>query len=135
MCREKVYSCNATVDDLGSPLRVQGKVAIYLCSRSITGITPACAGKSCFFRYVLRRWQDHPCVCREKFSAVAMTDSNAGSPLRVQGKVVVLFALIVKTRITPACAGKSMCSTYSACVNGDHPCVCREKLILVTNVV
>ena len=45
----------------------------------------------------------------------------------MQGKVGQQGILQDKTRITPACAGKSMLANISKILAEDHPCVCREK--------
>ena len=50
--------------------------------------------------------EDHPCVCREKLQTRYCFVIFQGSPLRVQGKVYIIFRKIILVRITPACAGK-----------------------------
>ena len=87
MCREKDDACNDAFEDLGSPLRVQGKAVSNSMTPEMFRITPACAGKSSFHVYPFLY--------------------NIGSPLRVQGKACSCRNVYAKGRIPPACAGKS----------------------------
>ena len=72
----------------------------------MSGITPACAGKS--YAHAVRHVaaEDHPRVCGEKSTVCFPQSRRSGSPPRVRGKEngKTLFASAV--RITPACAGK-----------------------------
>ena len=131
MCREKHIRLEEPLMDVGSPLRVQGKETYSADNVHAERITPACAGKSC---QCYKRWSldwDHPCVCREKVFTSVNVLSKTGSPLRVQGKVthcVICFGMV---RITPACAGKSVCFARTFTADKDHPCVCREKGVAI----
>ncbi len=91
----------------GSPLRVQGKVKQMIDKEQRFRITPACAGKSVRAVVKKRTDKDHPCVCREKYTAFVRVMRCVGSPLRVQGKAVTAAIDTDRYRITPACAGKS----------------------------
>ena len=106
VCREKLLYCGILLLMIGSPLRVQGKEKgnknESICSR----ITPACAGKSEKPLFYIKVYRDHPCVCREKPITVWRPEVPLGSPLRVQGKVVLIILAVRRIRITPACAGK-----------------------------
>ena len=66
MCGEKTYEGVFLPWAIGSPPRVRGKAVCAGLQFALTGITPACAGKS-FLRAPVRRasW-DHPRVCGEK---------------------------------------------------------------------
>ena len=108
MCREKFIVTLWTAPNLGSPLRVQGKVWLQINISGKLRITPACAGKSYERMCVKRADQDHPCVCREKDLTAADGSKGIGSPLRVQGKVCAILYICAYLRITPACAGKSL---------------------------
>ena len=46
MCGEKAVRTVLTLDRMGSPPHVRGKDAGHFCADHVTGITPACAGKS-----------------------------------------------------------------------------------------
>ena len=70
-------------------------------------ITPACAGKRCSPYLCFWGVIDHPCVCREKIVEPCNILAPAGSPLRVQGKVILFGCIDWRYRITPAWAGKS----------------------------
>ena len=50
VCGEKLDAVHVAHDHRGSPPRVRGKVHAAQPLRSCVGITPACAGKSSFFR-------------------------------------------------------------------------------------
>ena len=90
----------------GSPPRVRGKCLNELHSRSVVGITPACAGKIGCVADEGRHGWDHPRVCGENCAAGAACFLNSGSPPRVRGKFNVAGNADRKEGITPACAGK-----------------------------
>ena len=98
-------------------------------------ITPACAGKRCSPYLCFWGVIDHPCVCREKIVEPCNILAPAGSPLRVQGKVILFGCIDWRYRITPACAGKSHTNNTACGYVWDHPCVCREKSCLTVWVV
>ena len=108
VCREKRNKFQFAKLELGSPLRVQGKANIYSISSSDQRITPACAGKSMLVSKYRRHFEDHPCVCREKPLTYVSLVALLGSPLRVQGKAFSCSQRRSCSRITPACAGKSV---------------------------
>ena len=70
-------------------------------------ITPACAGKS--RRKTTDRFcsRDHPRVCGEKGHGSELRGRQVGSPPRVRGKEVRTQRSDIRSRITPAHAGKS----------------------------
>ena len=71
-------------------------------------------------------------MCGEKLCDYYTTGTPLGSPPRVRGKESYRVIKSVRYRITPACAGKSLC-LFSACAGyRDHPRVCGEKLNLAT---
>ena len=72
------------------------------------GITPACAGKSCYVELVGLNVKDHPRVCGEKYYPANCGVTIQGSPSRVRGKAKGLKIRFIISRITPACAGKSL---------------------------
>ena len=93
----------------------------------MAGITPACAGRSSSVRgRALAAW-DHPRVCGEKTSSVAKMSVESGSPPRVRGEASATIFLKSKARITPACAGRSVCHLLFLLCIKDHPRVCGEK--------
>ena len=119
----------------GSPPRVRGKVVLLLVGWLLSGITPACAGKSVWQRLRPEPARDHPRVCGEKkmerFFSVLLT----GSPPRVRGKAASGIHNHAAAGITPACAGKSYTRTCYAYNVRDHPRVCGEKLPITPTMV
>ena len=59
---DRRHRCNAK----GSPPRVRGKAFRPVAVRLSSGITPACAGKSCAIAKADGSMSDHPRVCGEK---------------------------------------------------------------------
>ena len=52
---------------------------------------------------------------------------KTGSPPRVREKLSACVPIMVKPRITPACAGKTGSSVISTGLVGDHPRVCGKN--------
>ena len=77
----------------------------------------------------LRPRRDHPRVCGEKALTSIPRDKPQGSPPRVRGKVSLSAPIVLSSRITPACAGKSIITIQLWTIIGDHPRVCGEKAI------
>ena len=69
-------------------------------------ITPAYAGKSYRARSRGTLSKDHPRVCGEKQMSVTHIPYIEGSPPRMRGKAIKIDSLVMRTRITPAYAGK-----------------------------
>ena len=92
---------------LRSPPRMRGKDGVNDSAQAVTGITPACAGKSMVRRSDSRRSQ--------------------GSPPRMRGKVNLLLDGNIPLGITPAYAGKSPPPARMPGLCRDHPRVCGEK--------
>ena len=127
VCGEKTEQDVLHYIKKGSPPRVRGKASEFEPAGVGDGITPACAGKSRTGGRPVFTDGDHPRVCGEKFSALHMVLVVAGSPPRVRGKDCFHRHLNRDTRITPACAGKSVPLYWIVCVPWDHPRVCGEK--------
>ena len=66
VCGEKLRHTSFSVMQAGSPPRVRGKGLFSSKTGTVTGITPACAGKSGFGYQSRPEPQDHPRVCGEK---------------------------------------------------------------------
>ena len=71
-------------------------------------ITPAGAGKTCWRKSVMQRFQDHPRRCGENVAGAEPQRLTAGSPPQVRGKPDEVTAYQEATRITPAGAGKTI---------------------------
>ena len=127
VCGEKLSWAMPTSSRVGSPPRVRGKDNPSFDVKTSVGITPACAGKSSP-RGLPRscRW-DHPRVCGEKIMDNMYLDTYWGSPPRVRGKARFSRRRTNRTRITPACAGKSHHRLTRCQPSQDHPRVCGEK--------
>ena len=106
---------------------MRGKEVDSLRINSPCRITPACAGKSGFFRLLHCIVWDHPRVCGEKRHPAHVYFNDLGSPPRMRGKVQLQPGQPAALGITPAYAGKSKNLPALVCGNGDHPRVCGEK--------
>ena len=127
VCGEKNALPAAFLVGEGSPPRVRGKDYQAIQNKQVGGITPACAGKSCFHLLFVESWEDHPRVCGEKKKMNMRKDKRMGSPPRVRGKGAGFSFVPLILRITPACAGKRSTSQIFRNLYGDHPRVCGEK--------
>ena len=65
MCGENLDKATYKYPQLGSPPHVRGKHSYYYAIAGSAGITPACAGKTCFERTYLCYPRDHPRMCGE----------------------------------------------------------------------
>ena len=107
VCGEKCSSVRSASHRRGSPPRMRGKVISSLQCDFLSGIIPACAGKSFWPCTVLPRCRDHPRVCGEKNKFQTHGGPVEGSPPRVRGKALVRPCWKLSTGNTTACAGKS----------------------------
>ncbi len=94
---------------------------------SFCGITPACAGKSSATLHSPQAYWDHPRMCGEKKERGTFDGKVVGSPPHVRGKVPCFRPDYHNTRITPACAGKSLYHIPNGGKREDHPRMCGEK--------
>ena len=108
MCGEKNRKNLLCQPYQGSPPHVRGKGAAPIFGGMTSGITPACAGKSCSFRSAAALIWDHPRMCGEKRSKPGAGNRSRGSPPHVRGKVVKFRSYPLRYGITPACAGKRL---------------------------
>ena len=74
-------------------------------------------------------------MCGEKFLVSGVNRKNQGSPPRVRGKERENGSPLYITRITPACAGKSLAGCLRRQSTRDHPRVCGEKEEAVRSAV
>ena len=108
---------------------MRGKAVGVAAAPVVTGITPACAGKSHDGNSGKAGREDHPRMCGEKKPTTPVTVRCIGSPPRMRGKVKMMLDAGCRHRITPACAGKRRWPGCSGGSAEDHPRVCGEKLI------
>ena len=106
---------------------MRGKDGVNDSVQAVTGITPACAGKSEKTRSITTTRRDHPRVCGEMSFAVLIVCIALGSPPRMRGKVHLTAYFFIIWGITPACAGKRMVFAGRKSRTWDHPRVCGEK--------
>ena len=104
--------------------RWKGAITVVL-----TGITPACAGKTQSAKRIFISVKDHPRVCGENGGFRRELRPFGGSPPRVRGKPLNFQAHICVVRITPACAGKTRVSFGTMGKGKDHPRVCGENCL------
>ncbi len=133
VCGEKIARCFSCITVAGSPPRVRGKVNFCRCHPVTARIIPACAGKSSIDFLPGIGYKDHPRVCGEKQLPCSACDSAVGSPPRVRGKGSHISCADRFSRITPACAGKSIIMRLLIRLSEDHPRVCGEKRRLRTS--
>ena len=108
---------------------MRGKVTNRFNLSCSARITPACAGKSDRTQPIHDYARDHPRLCGEKLIKFHFKLLYIGSPPPVRGKVVHTANMLVHTRITPACAGKSIFSVSNNKGTWDHPRLCGEKAL------
>ena len=106
---------------------MRGKGSSGCRRRTITGITPAYAGKSEPHGAKATRAGDHPRVCGEKDVIGIRRLIEVGSPPRMRGKDTIQRHIPGGVGITPAYAGKSRFPPLWAQRTRDHPRVCGEK--------
>ena len=110
---EKQNYCIFSWFVVGSPPLARGKELSKNNSKSMFGITPACAGKRMMRLCPLTGNKDHPRLRGEKSNMKKATETMMGSPPLARGKVRGCIASILLVGITPACAGKSRNCTIS----------------------
>ena len=106
---------------------MRGKVIHSLCDRPQRGITPAYAGKSKRRALPALSPGNHPRMCGEKRVSCGVCHVFPGSPPHVRGKERHGSGYKWKSRITPACAGKSPIAGFLLIMQRDHPRMCGEK--------
>ena len=117
------------LDKPGSPPHMREKPCQNNKDADCTGITPACAGKTCKRMYSHHLEWDHPRVCGKNATASNHFCPIPGSPPRLREKQRDCPACRCVYRITPASAGKINMKASSIPVSriGSSPRV-REKL-------
>ena len=135
VCGEKSSACTLQYTRSGSPPRVRGKGYGGDSIMSTPRITPACAGKSVADCPRGQAPKDHPRVCGEKVAEILNALCELGSPPRVRGKVRAVAVRCQSSRITPACAGKSIILPNNSWFQRDHPRVCGEKFVRIANAL
>ena len=108
----------------GSPPRVREGLDLSLKSATLTGITPACAGRTFNQELPAGGVQDHPRVCGKDLESEEIDAAREGSPPRVREGPRQPFVRLGDFGITPACAGRTFLTFSATSHSGDHPRVC-----------
>ena len=92
-----------------------------------TGLIPACAGKTYELSLFQFKLGAHPRVCGENYSHDLHTCEQRGSSPRVRGKLALMQNAVSRSRLIPACAGKTSYCGLGLCLVWAHPRVCGEN--------
>ena len=87
LCGEKLNITFLSMFRMGSPPPMRGKVLPAAAALTVSGITPAYAGKSIAFPSSPCFSGDHPRLCGEKLIIKIPDTDEAGSPPPMRGKV------------------------------------------------
>ena len=120
VCGEKQSRQRCRMSRTGSPPRMRGKDGVNDSAQAVTGITPACAGKSSAARRARQPSRDHPRVCGEKTEYRALVTAHQGSPPRMRGKVDLSLKVVRVLGITPAYAEKRAAQAGRAVGHGQN---------------
>ena len=104
------------LDKPGSPPHMREKPCQNNKDADCTGITPACAGKTCKRMYSHHLEWDHPRVCGKN-------------------KHESQFNSCIQDRIIPACAGKTSSALICLSWSWDHPRVCGKNISDILKMV
>jgi len=92
--------------------------------KALSGITPACAGKTAYSKCRSALPRDHPRVCGKDFYELKKHIVMVGSPPRVRERPAEIIGVSQAQGITPACAGKTKNQKDFRSGLEDHPRVC-----------
>ena len=102
----------------------------WLCSpANDSGITPACAGRTFPMYSHHFHDKDHPRVCGKNPAAHYPIRMSVGSPPRVREEPFSPSGISQRSRITPACAGRTLSRAPDPHVLRDHPRVCGKNYL------
>ena len=93
------------------------------------GLIPACAGKTRDEKVCTRRTRAHPRVCGENIDRSRVPAVVTGSSPRVRGKLAWLVRQRRRSRLIPACAGKTSRLPTRRTNRRAHPRVCGENAL------
>ncbi len=124
VCGKDCFSPKCWALLLGSPPRVRERPITHHRGTVYIRITPACAGKTDLCAPGLNNFPDHPRVCGKDFGQKVSQTARLGSPPRVRERRCGHFKSYSWSRITPACAGKTIILPTCFSSLRDHPRVC-----------
>ena len=112
---------NSECSEEGSPPHARGRLGFHCTQTTSSGITPACARKTPLPRNRCQPRKDHPRMRGEDKGGARKRKQNVGSPPHARGRQLITTILKLKTRITPACAGKTKLHPLGRTSATDHP--------------
>ena len=96
------------VGTMGSPPHARGRLDSTVRDHGVRRITPACAGKTPSPVPVAGAFSDHPRMRGEDSESPCSCLERGGSPPHARGRLCIVADALYETRITPACAGKTL---------------------------
>ena len=106
---------------LGSPPHARGRRQRRALGRAAARITPACAGKTEPATVRLQSMGDHPRMRGEDGDQLNQNRHQLGSPPHARGRPPTVRRNAGPSRITPACAGKTLRGANRDDNESDHP--------------
>ena len=128
VCGENQLVLHAIILSCGSSPRVRGKRRLSEVRDGISGLIPACAGKTIVAARKASARRAHPRVCGENLECLLATIECLGSSPRVRGKRCTPIPDGRSAGLIPACAGKTRRRCARARARWAHPRVCGENL-------
>ena len=107
--------------EVGSPPHARGRLNLFHPRDKVYRITPACAGKTMGRPSTTPTYMDHPRMRGEDRWRGILYRSGFGSPPHARGRQFSDYAKSKPSRITPACAGKTLHMGNPPAVDRDHP--------------
>ena len=105
----------------GSPPLARERQSYCLAKAAKRGITPACAGTTVSTQASVMVAWDHPRLRGNDYLVLVLLLRKPGSPPLARERRFVLSWLILKSRITPACAGTTASEARKEAKAEDHP--------------
>ena len=109
----------------------RGKVEYCFPSKHLTGIIPACTGKSMLQLRSKSTRKDHPRIHGEKIMATTGIKHPVGSSPHTRGKGRNKHCSVHAFRIIPVCTGKSSFRFRRRALCRDHPRMHGEKQLKI----
>ena len=106
---EQASSWRRAYRTLGSPPLARGTGEKLTGEKAKRRITPACAGNSFHFLFSFPKVRDHPRLRGEQPFTPSTKPCAEGSPPLARGTELYRRTALAVDRITPACAGNSLC--------------------------
>ncbi len=126
LCGEHLVRYLEVAENDGSPPPVRGTLRGPPRSPQRHRITPACAGNTILTFIGIHCFWDHPRLCGEHWYPIPVYSPISGSPPPVRGTQPEENQDINMCRITPACAGNTLCGHQRRRGLPDHPRLCGE---------